>query len=95
MAKKLGEFQYQLATSGANVTAAGVSTVTLAEGGQVAIQDSTVKLKSVSETVGACTVSGGNSSCTADKQQQFSIREQLLVLLSTIQDERNRTPCCT
>ena len=67
MAKKLGEMQYQLATSGANTTSAGVSSVTLAEGGQVSVQDSTVKLKSVTETVGACSLSGGNATCTADK----------------------------
>jgi hypothetical protein len=73
MAKKLGEFQYQISASGANTTSAGVSTVNLAEGGQVSVQDSTVKVKTITETVGACTVSGGNASCTVDKSPMKAV----------------------
>jgi len=65
MAKKLGEFQFSLKSPGVNATS-GVSTITLSEGGQVTVQDSVVKLTSISMTVGACTVAGGNASCTAD-----------------------------
>jgi len=66
MAKKLGELQYYLKSSGTNISA-GTAVSTLAEGQQVTVQDSTVKVKSISQTVGACSVSGGTSGCTADK----------------------------
>lgn len=64
MAKKLGEFQYFIKPSSSSVEA-GTSTQTLSEGQQVTVQDSTVKVKQISETVGACSVSGGESACTA------------------------------
>ncbi|VVB74106.1 Uncharacterised protein [uncultured archaeon] len=66
MAKKLGELQFYLKSSGTNISG-GTSTSTMAEGQQVTVQDSTVKVKEISQTVGACSVSGGSSGCTADK----------------------------
>ena len=66
MAKKLGELQFYLKGQGTNVSA-GTSVSTLAVGQQVAVQDSTVKVTDITETVGACSVSGGASACSADK----------------------------
>jgi hypothetical protein len=67
MAKKLGELQYVLKTSSAANATTGTSTLTLSEGQQTTVQDSVVKVKTISETVGACTVAAGQAACTADK----------------------------
>ncbi|MEM4134108.1 MAG: S-layer protein [Candidatus Micrarchaeia archaeon] len=64
MAKKLGEFQYFLMPSTSSVEA-GTRTEKLSEGQQVTVQESTVKVKEISATVGACTVAGGSAACTA------------------------------
>jgi hypothetical protein len=64
IAEKTGELQYYLKGTGVQV-GAGVSEFTLKEGESQAItSDITVKVKEISETVGACSVAGG--SCTVD-----------------------------
>ena len=52
---------------------AGTSTQTLSEGQQVTVQDSTVKVKQISETVGAYSVSGGQSACTASSEGMSAV----------------------
>ncbi|MEM3771137.1 MAG: S-layer protein [Candidatus Micrarchaeia archaeon] len=64
MARKFGEFQYFIMPSTSSVEA-GTLTRTFSEGEQVTVQESTVKVKEISATVGACTVAGDSASCTA------------------------------
>ncbi|MCS7109315.1 MAG: hypothetical protein NZ903_00775, partial [Candidatus Micrarchaeota archaeon] len=63
MAKKFGEFQYFLMPSGA-VVEEGKRVKVLYEGQQETVQQSTIKVKEISATVGACTVAGGTATCT-------------------------------
>jgi len=72
MAKKLGELQYFIKPSESSVQE-GTSIQTLSEGQQVPVQDSIVKVKSISATVGACSVSGGESACTASSEGMSAV----------------------
>ncbi len=63
IAEKTGELQYWLKGTGITI-GAGVSEVTLKEGETTTVGDITIKVKDISQTVGACSVAEGT--CTVD-----------------------------
>lgn len=66
VATKIGKAQYTLKT-GTSETSADTTTVTLGEGESTTIGDVTVKVKEITETVGACTAAGGEVACTLNE----------------------------
>jgi hypothetical protein len=65
VAKKIGEAQYEFATSEAAEEGASTQTLVLHEGESGQVGDVTIDVESIDEDVGACSVSaGGTATCT-------------------------------
>ncbi len=69
VATRLGKAAYQFATSEAAAVGAETTTLTLAEGESGTVSTVTIKAKSIDQTIGACTATGGAATCTVPKDQ--------------------------
>jgi hypothetical protein len=72
VAKKLANAKYSFSTVAAANSSASTTQLVMKEGDEKKVGDVTVKVKSIDETLGACSVSGGtgaSGSCTVSKDQ--------------------------
>lgn len=69
VAKNIAHAQYEFATTSAANQGAATTDYTLTEGQTQIFGDVTVKIKSITETVGACTAVGGSATCTIAKDK--------------------------